>query len=133
MPKSKTQKVKFKQRPILDLKEKISLVNPEKRGSRSDDWYHAVVETMENGVWVADKKVNVVYANNKLCELLGYSYNEIVGKSEYDFWTKKSTEKVKKIIKKDRQKGVSSSYEAEIITKRGDAIPVLVLIFLFYY
>ncbi|MBU0727644.1 PAS domain-containing protein, partial [Patescibacteria group bacterium] len=91
------------------------------------NWYQAMVENMQNGVWVSDKNVKVVYANPKLCSLLGYSFDEIVGKSEYAFWSKSSAIKVRQAIAVDRKKGRSSSYEAQLITKLGEKIPVLAL------
>lgn len=127
MAKSNSPHVKFIKRPLADFRKTVDLVDMKKKIIKSADWYQAMVENTQNGVWVSDKNVKVIYANPKLCKLLGYSYEDIVGKIEYKFWAKGSANKVKKALISDRNKGVTSSYEAELISKKGEKIPVLAL------
>ncbi len=89
------------------------------------DWYKNMVEHMHNGVWVANNKLRIVYANPAICKLLGYSQDEIIGKHEFDLWGPRTIEKVKKIITTDRKRGISSSYEGGIIAKSGKRIDIL--------
>lgn len=91
------------------------------------NWYQLMVENMQNSVWVSDRNVKVLYVNPSLCKLLGYSFSEMVGKSEYDFWGKNSILKVEEVVAMDRKKGISSSYEGKLIAKSGKKIPVLCL------
>lgn len=104
---------------LASFSKKTSILN-------KDNWYQIILERMENGIWIADDDVRVIYANPKLCELLGYSFDEIVGKTEYNFWDKESAEKVKRVVADDRIRGISSSYEAVLIAKSGEKIPCFV-------
>ncbi|MBU1682324.1 PAS domain-containing protein, partial [Patescibacteria group bacterium] len=134
LPKYATPEIKFTKRPLpkVEIKKKPSLKKSQlqfkKRGiNRSEHWYKAMVENMQNSVWVSDEGIKVFYVNPSLCKLLGYSAEEIIGKSEYDFWSKETAEKVKRVVATDRKEGISSSYEGELVTKSGEKIPVLVL------
>ena len=42
--------------------------------------YQKIVETMSEGLIVLDSNGVVVYVNNRFCEMLGYSKNEILGR-----------------------------------------------------
>lgn len=87
-------------------------------------WYKSMADHMESGVWVADKNLDLVYANRALCELLDYSHEEIIGMNEFDLWNAKTIKTVKKIVATDRKQGVASSYEGGIISKTGEDIPI---------
>ena len=125
----RTKKTKAKPSKCLSIKlgRKDDLVYLQKKLKTDTNWYQVMVENMQNSVWVADRNVKVLYVNPSLCKLLGYSFNEMVGKSEYNFWDKDSIVKVEEIVTVDRKKGISSSYEGKIIAKSGERIPVLCL------
>ena len=85
----------------------------------------ALIEHMDLAAWMGDKDERTIYANPKFCELLGYSLKEIIGKESYQFWAPESAEKVRRINMTDRKQGITSSYEGELVTKKGEIIPVL--------
>lgn len=88
--------------------------------------YQKLVENMNEAILLRDKSKKVVYVNPKFCALTGFSFEEIKGRNSYDFWDKESVKIMKNIEATDRQKGVSSSYEANLLTKKNNKIPVLV-------
>ncbi len=116
-----------KQKLTIKLGDSDALKLLQDQAKKPRDWYQAMVEYMQNGAWVADKNVKVLYANSSLCRLLGYSFDEIVGKSEYDFWSEETIPRVQRIVAEDRKQGISSSYEGELISKTGEKISVLCL------
>ncbi|MFA5842130.1 MAG: PAS domain-containing protein [Candidatus Gracilibacteria bacterium] len=88
--------------------------------------YRRLVENMNEIVWLGDSEERTVYVNPKFCKLLGYTPQEVIGKTAYDFWDKESVERVRHINETDRSEGRSSSYEGDLIKKTGEKIPVLV-------
>jgi PAS domain S-box-containing protein len=80
---------------------------------------------MNEAVWLGDKDERTVYANKKFANILGYTLEEMLGRESYDFWDNESAKRVKNVNNTDRKKGVSSSYEGNLLTKDGKKIPVL--------
>jgi len=50
-----------------------------------EKFYSHIVNTMAEGVVVADAAAILIYANEAVCRLLGYSRQELVGQSARDF------------------------------------------------
>lgn len=84
-----------------------------------------ILNTMNEAVWIGDKDERTVFANKKFSKLLGYKLEEMIGKKSYIFWDKESAARVKKVNATKRKKGVSSSYEGNLLAKDGKKIPVL--------
>jgi len=92
---------------------------------KSEAIYTKLIDHMNEAVWVGDEEEKTIYANPKFCKLLGYKLSEIVNKESYSFWDKESAEKVKNVNETKRKRGISSSYEGNLLTKNGKKIPVL--------
>ncbi len=77
----------------------------------------------ELGFWVDDIKGNTIYINDKMCEVLGYPFEEIKTKSITDFFHPASKDLYHQ-ISRDRIAGIkgSSSYELILINKEGRPI-----------
>jgi len=87
--------------------------------------YKKLLDNMNEAVWLGDKNERTVYVNKKFADMLGYTIEEMIGRESYDFWDKESAERVKNVNKTKRKKGISSSYEGNLLTKDGKKIPVL--------
>lgn len=92
---------------------------------RSEKKYRSLIETMNDGFWTLDENLITTMVNNKMGKMLGYSMEEMVGKSVMFFLDKGAQAEVKK-QNKLRPKGISSTYEVEITKKDGTKLPVLV-------
>lgn len=83
--------------------------------------------TLNQCFWIGDENHYTIYVNEIYRKLTGYSLDEILkGKYKSDFCF---TEESQKAIAKHhelRKKGLSSQYEADILTKKGVVVPVLV-------
>jgi PAS domain S-box-containing protein len=74
----------------IDVTEKVVA---RKEIREKEELYKQIVTTAQEGIWMWDEKGIVTFCNQKLCELLGYSENEIIGRlhtsfmdrSEHDF------------------------------------------------
>lgn len=87
--------------------------------------YKKLLDNMNEAVWLGDSDERTVYANEKFAKMLGYKLEEMIGRESYDFWDEESANRVKNVNEGDRKKGVSSSYEGNLLTKDGKKIPVL--------
>lgn len=90
-----------------------------------DILFQSLVDHMNEAVWLGDENERTVYANPKFCQMVGYSLREIIGWESYAFWDKESAERVRKVNEKHRARGISSSYEGNILSKSGTMTPVL--------
>ena len=90
----------------------------------SETRYRTLVETMRDGVGVQDEKGLVVYANDGLCEMFGYSREEIIGRPATELLDPASLNIF------DRQSaaktGRPSSYELALLRKDGERIHALI-------
>ncbi len=87
--------------------------------------YSTLVETMSEGLGVIDDKGNLVHANAAMCEMLGYTEKELVGKTTadilYGFTLDAVFDKIKERIARQ-----SSRYETSLIHRSGRLIPTMV-------
>jgi PAS domain S-box-containing protein len=91
----------------------------------SEQKYHILVETMNEGFSMIDENQVRTYANQRLCEMLGYKYDEIVDTPA----TKVLDETNKKRFEKEfaqRRKGKSDAYEINFTRKDGEKVPAIV-------
>ena len=87
--------------------------------------YRILVENMGEGLCVLDKNFVPTFVNPKFCEITGYSKNELLGKSSFQFVKGKS----KKILRKELEKklkGQSSRYTVKVRKKNGEEVFLLV-------
>jgi PAS domain S-box-containing protein len=87
----------------------------------------ALANSTEQFFWLGDKDHNTIYINDVYRKMTGYTLEEMVtGKYKSDHaFTKKSQQIIAKHHKL-RTKGLSSQYEADVLTKDGKLIPVII-------
>lgn len=84
-----------------------------------------MLELVGDLIYMLDMKGNIKYANKAMCESLGYTLDEIIGRNILDF----QTEEYKKRIKIRLRLATSKSqgkYKTEYVSKDGTGIPVSV-------
>ncbi len=88
---------------------------------QSEQQYRNIVETAQEGIWITDKKDTTSFVNKKLCEILGYRADEIIGKQVYDFMSpsdrKAAAEEIREI-----KSGNSVIHEFRFITKLNKTV-----------
>jgi PAS domain S-box-containing protein len=77
--------------------------------------YRSLVETMSDGLLVRDEDYGVSYVNERLCRILGYSRDEMIGHLLTDFLDEENWSILKEQSAR-RRKGADAPYE---ITLRG--------------
>ena len=86
--------------------------------------YQKLIETSSEGFWLIDTKGVTLDVNLALCEMLGYTREEIMGKTPYDFAENENIRIFKEQIARansDKQR----KYEISLRTKSGNYIPTL--------
>ena len=77
-----------------------------------------IMETSQEGIWLLDENNLTTYVNNKLCVLLEYSSEEMMGKDIY-FFMDDEGKKIAAIAKAERDIGVNANHDFKYITKSG--------------
>ena len=91
----------------------------------SEKQYRQLVETMSDGFSMVDEHQIRIYANERLCDMLGYEHDDIVGVPA----TKVLDETNKKLFEKqfaERRKGEVGAYEITFTRKDGQKVPTIV-------
>ncbi len=97
----------------------------EDRLAESEQQYRRIVETAQEGVWMLDDQLRATFVNEKMCEILEYTREEIIGKHNYDFQV---TPKLDRIIERMelRKKRIDEPHETVYVTKSGRLVTCLV-------
>jgi diguanylate cyclase (GGDEF)-like protein/PAS domain S-box-containing protein len=83
--------------------------------------FRTLVETMSVGVGVRDRDGIITYANAKLCEMLGYEREELVGRPVTDLVPPEDREVYAREVVR-RRAGEAEPYELEMIARDGSRI-----------
>jgi PAS domain S-box-containing protein len=93
--------------------------------AESERQYRNMIETAQEGIWVIDDNLVTIFVNKKMCEMLGYTYDEIIGKHNYDF--KQEFEKLATLKRiAARERGSVETHESIFLTKDGRKIICIV-------
>ncbi len=83
------------------------------------------INCIEQGFLSEDPNGKIIFANQKLLDLLDYNLNELIGKDWTEIIVPDERRKVKRLFKK-RLKGIKNQIETVLITKLHKRIPVIV-------
>ena len=88
---------------------------------KSEKKYRYLVEKAHEGIWVIDNNEKTTLVNPKICEILGYSREEMMDKDIFSFMDDKGVEICKENLER-RKKGIEESYNFEFIHKNGKRV-----------
>lgn len=91
----------------------------------SSEIYRVIVDSAEEGIWIADKDGVITYVNKKLIDLLGYDEDQLIGKKMFDFADDKNRVIMKKSLE-ESLKGKRDTYSFSVRDKLGMSIPMMV-------
>jgi len=92
---------------------------------KSEKKFRMLVETMNEGLGVQNEDGLITYVNDKFCEMLGYSRDELVG-SPAALLLDSSNRSIFEQQMSMRRRGQRASYEIEMVRKDGRPIPTIV-------
>src|SRR5690348_3830210 len=87
----------------------------------SEDRYKTIVETAQEGIWMVDKDNITTFVNNRMAEMLGYTKEEMVGKTVFEFIDEPGKEIAKENLRR-RKAGISEDLEFRFITRSGKEV-----------
>lgn len=85
------------------------------------EFFRLLVETMYEGLGVRDAAGRIVYVNPRLCEMLGYEPQEMLGRPVTAFLDEASKRRFEAELEQ-RPRGAGSSYESTMLRKDGRPI-----------
>ena len=88
---------------------------------RSEEKYRTIVETATEGIWICDTDARTIFVNKRMAEMLGYSEEEMMGKTAYAFMDQGSRELAKFNLDR-RIHGDRDMYEQKYIRKDGSTL-----------
>ena len=90
----------------------------------SESKYQKLIETSSEGFWLIDTEGITLDVNISLCNMLGYSKDEMIGNKPYDFADEYNKDIFQNQISKANSKA-QRIYEVSLLTKSGESIPAL--------
>ncbi|MCK4380180.1 MAG: PAS domain S-box protein [Candidatus Lokiarchaeota archaeon] len=103
---------------IIDITEQKKA---EQELKKSEENYRNLIEDSLEGVWVVDRDLQTTLVNSSLAEMMGYTVNEMIGKTVYSFMDDKSIEIVKKHFE-PQKKDLSQIQDFEFRHKNGSSV-----------
>lgn len=91
----------------------------------SEERYRHIVETSQEGVWLIDADAVTTYVNQRMAEMLGYTRDEILGRSTLDFVHENWVERAKEGLAR-RRLGVRGQSEVCYLRKDGTELCAIV-------
>jgi sigma-B regulation protein RsbU (phosphoserine phosphatase) len=92
---------------------------------KSEEKFRRIVETAGEGFILMDEDLKIIDVNDAYCKLLGYSREEILGKTPHDL----ATEEDRQFMAGNREEILAREYrefEGTMVAKNGRHVPILV-------
>ncbi len=91
----------------------------------SEARYRRIVETAHEGIWEFDADLRTTFANRQMAEMLGYTPDEMLGRSIEEFIHEDELE-AHRAMMQERKRGLSSTYERRLRAKDGRVLHTLI-------
>jgi PAS domain S-box-containing protein len=88
---------------------------------KSEFQYRQIVETAQEGIWLIDAQNKTTFVNKKMCEILEYTSDEMLGKENAFFMDDAGKEAALETIAR-RKQGIAENIELRYLTKSGKYI-----------
>ncbi len=107
---------------LIDITERKSA---EEKLKKSEEKFRRIVETTTEGFLLMDEDLKIIDLNEAYCQMIGYSREELLGKTPFDF----ASDDFRAYIQANRETILSKEnrqIEGSVISKNGRLIPVLI-------
>ena len=91
----------------------------------SESYYRCIVETASEGVWMFDAESITTFANSRMAEMLGYTVEEMLGRSLFEFIDAESREIAESYVQRRRQ-GIRERHDFMFTRKDGSHLWAIV-------
>lgn len=107
---------------ISDRKKHVEeLLEAKGISEKSEKRYKDLIETLQEGIWKIDKNAKTTFVNDRMCDMLGYSFDEMLGKSLFDFTDEDGVKLANENLER-RKKGIFEQHDFKFIRKDGSKI-----------
>ncbi len=103
---------------IQDITERVKA---ERELLRTQRTMERLLDTTQQGYWYIDTEARTIDVNPAMCEILGYSREDIIGRHIYDFADEENTNIFHEQVEK-RKHGEAAGYEVELLHADGTSI-----------
>jgi PAS domain S-box-containing protein len=93
----------------------------EERVRRSEERYRLIVENAAEGIWLSDADSRTIFVNGRIAEILGYTVDEMKGRSVFHFMDRAHRDEAKVQLFKRRQ-GARGHFEFPLRRKDGSRV-----------
>ena len=91
----------------------------------SESYYRCIVETASEGVWMFDAESITTFTNCRMAEMLGYTVEEMLGRSLFEFIDAESREIAESYVERRRQ-GIRERHDFKFTRKDGSHLWAIV-------
>ena len=88
---------------------------------RSEERYRRIVDTAYEGIWMIDDTNTIVFVNQRMAEMLGYSVDEMLGRSARNFTESEPSEEQNDRMRR-RRTGVTEQFDFRFRRKDGSEL-----------
>jgi two-component system cell cycle sensor histidine kinase/response regulator CckA len=105
---------------VLGMRAAAELARLESEAARrgADERYRTIVETCSEGVWMIDAEGRTTFVNAQMAAMLGYSPDEMLGRSLMDFMDDEGREQSRRNLER-RREGVREGHEFPLLHRDG--------------
>lgn len=107
---------------IRDITERKSA---ERKLAESEKQFRQIIETAHEGIFVIDAENRITLANQRLADMVGYTIEEIIGKSLFEMLDEEGIAIAKKSLENRRQ-GINEQLDFKYIRKDGSTLWAIV-------
>ena len=93
----------------------------EEKHRQSEERYRQIVETAQEGIWTIDENEKTNFVNKKICDILGYSADEMIGRGLYDFMDDEGRAYAIECMER-RRRGAKENLDIRYVTKGGQNV-----------
>ncbi len=88
---------------------------------RTEQRYRQIVEGAQEGIWTIDENDKTNFVNKMMCDILGYSPEEMMGKELFHFMDEEGRAYAREFMER-RRKGAKENLNVRYITKSGQHV-----------
>ncbi|HDN27545.1 MAG TPA: PAS domain S-box protein, partial [Thioploca sp.] len=108
---------------VLSLRDITQRKQAEEALRASENKYRSILANTSQGYWLIDAESKTIEVNDSLCQMLGYTQAELIGRTPIEFIDEKEDLRLFKDQIGLQQKTNQRNYEINLIAKDGHSIP----------
>ncbi|MBN1944800.1 MAG: PAS domain S-box protein [Bradymonadales bacterium] len=97
----------------------------QRKAAESEALYRQIVDSITDGLAILDEHETILFANNRACEIIGYSKEELIGRNGLDFLDKPARKLAERKLMENRSNR-RDPYEISLTTKDGRTVHLLI-------